>query len=114
MLVVGADHVLSEDAKRLKAIEIKIPKVKGATGAHQAPRHKVERADQERKRCRIGRTDQGARARTAEGDGSRRRAVTQAQEVRKQQKISNAWLHAFAGSPRGVHGVLGVRADTQT
>ena len=40
VLVVGADHVLTEDAKRLKAIEIKIPTIKGATGPHQAPRHK--------------------------------------------------------------------------
>jgi hypothetical protein len=39
VLIVGADHVLTEDAKRLKAIEIKIPTVKGATGPRQAPRH---------------------------------------------------------------------------
>lgn len=39
VLVVGADHALSEDAKRLKAIEIKIPTVTGATREAQAPRH---------------------------------------------------------------------------
>jgi hypothetical protein len=40
VLVVGADHVLSEETNRLKAIEIKIPSVKGATGPSRAPTHK--------------------------------------------------------------------------
>jgi hypothetical protein len=40
VFVVGADHVLSEESNRLKAIEIKIPTVKGATGPSRAPTRK--------------------------------------------------------------------------